>query len=101
MPEDLGDNWRIEDESLAGLIHAFNERISGLQADRAVEMARWVRPTVALGLLSLGTFVSCFGLIDLIAKGYGTLTIGFVAVYVAPVLALGVMKMRAAWSGSA
>jgi uncharacterized membrane protein YkvI len=59
-------------------------------------MARWVRPTVAIGLLALGTFISRFGLIDLIARGYGTLTIGFIVVYVVPVLTLGVMKIRAA-----
>jgi uncharacterized membrane protein YkvI len=82
-------------ETGAGLIHAFNERISGLHADRAGELARWVRPAVAIGLLGLGTVISRFGLIDLIAKGYGTLTIGFIVVYVIPVLTLGVMKIRA------
>jgi uncharacterized membrane protein YkvI len=50
---------------------------------------------VAIGLLGLGTVISRFGLIDLIAKGYGTLTIGFIVVYVIPVLTLGVMKIRA------
>jgi uncharacterized membrane protein YkvI len=83
-------------ETGAGLIHAFNERISGLQADNSTDMARWVRPAVAIGLLAVGTFISRFGLIDLIARGYGTLTIGFIVVYVVPVLTLGVMKIRAA-----
>ena len=36
------------------------------------------------------------GLIDLIARGYGTLTIGFIVVFVIPVLTLGVWKLRAA-----
>ena len=65
-------------ETGAGLIHAFNERIAGLQADREVDMAWWVRPAVAVGLLGVGTFVSSFGLIGLIARGYGTMTIGFI-----------------------
>ena len=81
-------------ETGAGLIHAFNERLSGYRSDGGTELPRWVRPAVALVLLALGTFISRFGLIDLIARGYGTLTIGFIAVYVVPVLTLGVWKLR-------
>jgi uncharacterized membrane protein YkvI len=51
---------------------------------------------VAIGLLVLGTILSRFGLIDLIARGYGTLTVGFIVVYVVPVLTLGLWKLRAA-----
>jgi uncharacterized membrane protein YkvI len=80
-------------ETGAGLIHAFNERIAGLQADRRGEMPTWVRPAVAVGLLGLGAFVSSFGLIDLIARGYGTMTVGFILIYVIPVLTLGVWKI--------
>ena len=80
-------------ETGAGLIHAFNERISGLQKDRDGAMPSWVRPTVAVGLLGLGTFISGFGLIGLIARGYGTLTLGFIVVYVIPVLTLGVWRI--------
>ena len=81
-------------ETGAGLIHAFNERVSGLRRDRRAQLAAWIRPTVAVGLLGVGTFISSFGLIDLIARGYGTLTIGFIAVYVIPVLTVGVWKLR-------
>lgn len=83
-------------ETGAGLIHAVNERISGLQKDRSSEMAPWVRPAVAVGLLGLGTAVSGFGLTGLIARGYGTLTLGFIAIYVIPVLTIGVWKIRTA-----
>ena len=81
-------------ETGAGLIHAFNERISGLRADADQEMPVWVRPAVAIGLLALGTIISSFGLIGLIARGYGTLTLGFIAVYVVPVLTIGVWRIR-------
>ena len=81
-------------ETGAGLIHAFNERLSGLRTDARGHLPRWVRPAVALGLLGLGTALSRFGLIDLIARGYGTLTLGFIAVYVVPVLTVGVWKLR-------
>ncbi len=82
-------------ETGAGLIHAFNERISGLRADEDKDLPAWVRPAVAIGLLVIATFVSQVGLINLIAKGYGTLTWGFIIVYVIPVLTIGVWKLRA------
>ncbi len=81
-------------ETGAGLIHAVNERISGLRHDRDGELAPWARPAIALGLLAVGTAVSSFGLTGLIARGYGTLTIGFIVVYVVPVLTLGVWRIR-------
>ena len=81
-------------ETGAGMIHAFNERISGLKADEDKQLPAWVRPAVAIGLLTIATFVSQYGLIDLIAKGYGTLTWGFIIVYVIPVLTVGVWKLR-------
>ncbi len=81
-------------ETGAGLIHAFNERLSGYRSDAGTELPRGVRPAVAVALLALGTFISRFGLIDLIARGYGTLTIGFIVIYVVPVLTLGVWKLR-------
>ena len=81
-------------ETGTGLIHAFNERVSGLRTGG--ELPRWVRPAVAVGFLALGTFISRFGLIDLIARGYGTLTVGFILVYVIPVLTVGVWKIPTA-----
>jgi uncharacterized membrane protein YkvI len=87
-------------ETGAGLIHAFNERISGLQDDRQRAMPMWVRPAVAVGLLGLGTAISSFGLTSLIARGYGTITLGFIAVYVVPVLTIGVWKIRTAGAPS-
>jgi uncharacterized membrane protein YkvI len=38
--------------------------------------------------------LSGFGLVTLIARGYGTLTWAFLLVYVVPVLTLGVWKLR-------
>ena len=83
-------------ETGAGLIHAFNERISGLWADRHDRLPAWVRPVVAIGLLGAGTAISSFGLTDLISRGYGTITLGFIAVYVIPVLTLGIWRIRTA-----
>ena len=81
-------------ETGAGLINAFNERISGLRADEDKELSSWIRPAVAVSLLAIATAISQFGLIDLIARGYGTLTWGFIIVYVIPVLTVGIWKLR-------
>ncbi len=81
-------------ETGAGLIHAVNERIAGVVRERHGELPRWVRPAVALAFLGMGTFIARFGLIDLIAAGYGTLTLAFIAVYVVPILTVGVWKLR-------
>jgi len=81
-------------ETGTGLIHAVNERIAGLLKDRARTMPEWVRPAVAVAFLLLGTGVSQFGLVGLIARGYGTLTLAFIAIYVVPVLTLGVWQIR-------
>lgn len=81
-------------ETGTGLIHAVNERIAGLRDDRHEPMPSWVRPAVAVAFLVLGTAVSSFGLVGLIARGYGTLTLVFIVVYVVPVLTLGVWRIR-------
>lgn len=83
-------------ETGTGLIHAVNERIAGLRADARRPMPGWVRPAVAVAFLGLGAAVSRFGLVGLIARGYGTLTLVFLAVYVVPILTLGVWRLRRA-----
>lgn len=67
-----------------GFIHAVNERISTARLKKSKEFPRWQRPLVAVGLLVLGMCLSTFGLINLIAKGYGMISWGFFLVYVIP-----------------
>lgn len=76
-------------ETGAGLIHGINERIAQLFRERGRELPKIARPSMALGLLLCGTLLSGVGLIDLIARGYGTLTWVFLVIYVLPVLLLG------------
>jgi uncharacterized membrane protein YkvI len=87
-------------ETGAGLIHAVNERIAGVAGERGGELPAWGRPVVALAFLAAGTVVARFGLIDLIAAGYGTLTLAMIAVYVVPVLTLGVWRIRTHGGGA-
>ncbi|MFP5378709.1 MAG: hypothetical protein ACLGHP_02960, partial [Vicinamibacteria bacterium] len=62
--------------------------------DRRGRMPVWLRPAVAIAVLAAGAALSRFGLIDLIARGYGTLTLAIIAVYVVPVLTIGVWRLR-------
>ena len=50
---------------------------------------------IALGLLILGAALARFGLIDLIAKGYGTLSWLFLLIFVIPILTRGIWLIRA------
>lgn len=77
-------------ETGAGLVHAVNERVARATRDRGAGLPRWQRAAVAAGLLAAATVIARAGLIPLVARGYGTITWGFVAVFVAPVLTRGV-----------
>jgi uncharacterized membrane protein YkvI len=76
-----------------GFIHAVNERIYTSRLEEGKEFPRWQRPLVAVGLLSTGMILSTFGLINLIAKGYGTISWGFFAIYVIPITTIGLAKI--------
>jgi len=76
-----------------GFIHAVNERIYTAQLMKGKEFPRWQRPLVAFGLLCLGMSLSILGLINLIAKGYGTISWGFFVVYVIPMVTIGLAKI--------
>ena len=52
-----------------------------------------LRPAIAIGMLSIGALSAQVGLRDLIASGYGTITWGFIIVFVIPVLTLGVWNI--------
>lgn len=80
-------------ETGTGMIHAVNERVSTAyeRQDRAMPPA--LRVALGTGLLLAGTFIAQFGLISLIARGYGTLTWLFLLIFVIPVLTWGIVKL--------
>lgn len=80
-------------ETGTGLIHAFNERIQSVCHARGKEFPRRLRPVVAAILLSIGLGISNFGLIALIAKGYGSLSWLVFVVFVIPLFTVGLYKM--------
>lgn len=80
-------------ETGTGLIHAFNERLAGAFRERTKLMPEWTRPLVAITALVAASGLAQAGLTDLIARGYGTITWGFLLIYVVPVLGRGAWKL--------
>jgi len=86
-------------ETGTGLIHAVNERVGTALEQRSpghAGLGRRARLGLALVWLLLAAVVAQFGLIGLIARGYGTLTWIFIAIYVVPIMTLGLWKIRKA-----
>lgn len=78
----------------ATALHSLNGRIArGLESrGRSLPTpARFLIPAGVM-LLSMGASVQ-FGLVQLVARGYGLITFGFLAFFVAPVLTLGVWRI--------
>lgn len=80
-------------ETGAGLIHAFNERIASAFNGIGKVMPDVVRPLTAVLLLVSAIALSPFGIIALIAKGYGALSWLFISVLLVPLLTVGLYKV--------
>ena len=82
-------------ESGASSVHAINERIArALLNRRGIVLSNRARLAIALGLLVGCMFVADrFGLVALIATGYRALAYVLIAVYVVPVLTLGLWRL--------
>ncbi len=77
-------------ETGAALIHGVNERIDQAFAEKSVQMPRWMRPAVALGILFMAVVLAdAVGITGLVAQGYGTITWAFLLIYVLPLLTYG------------
>ncbi len=80
-------------ETGTALIHAVNERVQSAFKARGKEMPRAYRPIIASVFLLIAFGISSFGLINLIAKGYGALSWGFLLVYLLPLVTVGTYKI--------
>jgi uncharacterized membrane protein YkvI len=81
-------------ETGTGFIHAVNERIQSSLSSRGRTLAHWQRPVISLVLLLVALGISTFGLIQLIAKGYGTVSWGFLFIFILPLFTLGIVRLR-------
>ncbi len=77
-----------------GIIHAFLERIdTGLKDNGRKSLTRQSRGILTLILLILSVVLAQIGIIDLIAKGYNALAYAFIAMYLIPLLTVGVYRI--------
>lgn len=81
-------------ETGSAMIHAVNERIDSVYDERGSDMPRWLRPVVAFVFLFTATVLADrVGLIDLVARGYGTLTWFFIAIVILPLFTVGLWRV--------
>jgi uncharacterized membrane protein YkvI len=76
-----------------GFIHAFNQRLENALRARGKRLLPWHRPAVALTLLLVSVAVASFGLIALVAKGYGSISWGIFLFYFVPVMTIGIFQI--------
>ncbi len=82
-------------ESGTGSVHAINERVATVwRHRRGTDLSPRARAGIAAGLLIFCIFVAnWFGLVALIANGYRLLAYTILAVYVLPLLTIGVVRL--------
>jgi uncharacterized membrane protein YkvI len=81
-------------ETGAGNIQGFIERLDRWWLERkGVTLARAHHATVAAVALLLSGALSSFGIVDLIARGYGTLAWGYLFVYLIPLFTVGLWRL--------
>lgn len=76
-----------------GFIHGVNERIQHTLAARGRKFPDWQRPVVAIALLVLSLGLARFGIIALVARGYGLMSWGIFGIYVVPLVTVGLYKI--------
>ncbi len=81
-------------ETGAGLIHSVNERVAQALKERGRRFTPGGRVRLALAGLALGGLIAQLGLTDLVGRGYGTITWGYLLVFVLPVLTWGIVLIR-------
>jgi len=78
-------------ETGAAMIHGVNERLNHTYEEKGSVMPNWMRPVVAATILFIAIILAdAVGLTNLVARGYGTITWGFLLVFVLPLLTYGV-----------
>lgn len=81
-------------ETGAGFIHAVNERVNSWMIDNGkAELTPAKRGLLGGVMAAAGLGVSSFGLIGLIAKGYGTICWGFFFLHGVALFTIGIYKM--------
>ncbi len=81
-------------ETGAALLHAVNERIAGSFTEQGRTLPRFARPLVSVAFLVVAIFIADkIGIVNLIAQGYGLLTVVFLVVLILPLMTFGIWKI--------
>ena len=81
-------------ETGAGMLQGINERIdSWLIEKRGSGLSRGLHATIAVVAIVVSALVSLWGITSLIAKGYSTMSYGFLLVYVLPLVTIGAYRI--------
>ena len=80
-------------ETGTGMIHAFNERVASAMTSIGRSMPNYWRAITAALLLTGAMMMSRFGIIDLIAVGYGAISWAFIIILIIPLLTVGIWKV--------
>lgn len=81
-------------ETASAFIHAFNERMAETLRAQGRVLSPTYRALIAIGSLVISVLLAgTFGLVDLIAQGYGTLTWYFILIFLLPLMTFGVYKV--------
>jgi uncharacterized membrane protein YkvI len=76
-----------------GFIHGVNERIQRALAVRGRDFPDWQRPVIAIAFLVLSLGLARFGIIALVARGYGLMSWGIFGIYFVPLVTVGLYKI--------
>lgn len=82
-------------ESGTGSVHAINERVAAVwRRRRGVDLSHRARALIAAALLTGCIFVAeRFGLVTLIGKGYPILAYALLAIYIVPLMTIGIVRL--------
>jgi len=81
-------------ETGAGMLQGINDRIDQYLVEvRGEGLPKTMRSAIAVGAILLSAGLSLVGITSLIAMGYGTMSWGFLLVYVIPLLTIGVYRL--------
>lgn len=87
-------------ETGAAMLHAVNQRLATSFEERNHPMPRAARPIVSLSFLAVAIYAGhAFGIVGLIASGYGLLTLAFIAVLIVPLATVGLWKIMKSPAG--
>ncbi|HVS13877.1 MAG TPA: hypothetical protein VMV46_08135 [Thermoanaerobaculia bacterium] len=98
--------WTLLETAVGGL-HALVDRIEHNLGDLPASwrpakgrLAPWQRTAIAVALLAVATGLANFGIIDLVAKGYGALAWGYILLLALPLLTVGVWRIAKGVAGA-